>query len=710
MKILNYFVIVAVMLSLFSCKNSNKTKKEEANMNTNPFLSEYNTDFNLYPFDKIKTEHYIPAFKEALKKHEAEIQAIIDNKEEPNFENVIDAFDQSGYLLYDVYNCFENINSANTNDTMQNISKEMAPILTKHFDNIALNDKLFAKIKVIYDAKETLKLTEEQQTVLEEIYLDFVSGGANLKDADKERFRKINEELALLTIKFEENVLAESNSYKLVIEKKEDLDGLSEQVIAMASETAKEEGMEGKWVFTLQNASITPFLQSASNRELRKQILTAYQSRCNNGNESDNKENIKQILKLRKEKAMLLGYKNHAEFIISRNMAQTTDKVSDLLIKVWEPALESAKEEAEALQEMIKKEGKDFKLEAWDWAYYSEKLKKEKYDLNTETLKPYFELNNVKEGLFTVVNKLYGLKIQEVKNAAKYHPDVTVYQVLNADGSHVGVVYFDLYARSSKGSGAWMNAFRKQTYYKGTFIAPVISMVCNFSKPTADNPSLLTYDEVQTLYHEFGHVLHGLFSKCNYYTISGTSVARDFVELPSQILENWATHPEVLKMYAKHYKTGEVIPQEIIERLEASSKYNQGFTTVEYVSAALLDMKWHTLDNTDNIDVNKFETETLNKLGLIPQIVTRYRTSYFKHIFSGSYSAGYYAYIWAEVIEADAFQAFVEKGIFDPTTANSFRENILSKGGSIDPMKLYIKFRGAEPTIEPLLKRRGLES
>jgi len=709
MKIINLLILVVIATLIFSCKNSNNSKNDDENMKNNPFLTDYKTDFNLYPFDKIKSEHYLPAIKEGIAKQEATIKTIVDNKEEPNFENVVVALDNSGQLLSEVYYCFENVNTANTNDTLMQISKEIAPLVTKHFDNISLNAELFAKIKAVYNQKDKLNLNKEQLMLLEKHYREFVNGGANLDDSQKERFRKINEELSVLSIVFEENVLAETNSYKLVIDKKEDLSGLSEQAIATASEKAKELGEEGKWVFTLQNASIIPFLQNSDKRELRQQILTAYQNRGNNNNEFDNKENIKKIIGLKTEKAKLLGYKNAAESIIADNMAKTPEKVYDLLNKVWTPALKVAKVEVTELQALIKRDGQSFKLQAWDWWYYSEKLKKEKYDLNDEVLKPYFELNNVVDGLFMVVNKLFGIKMVELKNATKYQTDVKVYEVQNNDGTHVGVVYFDLYARPSKGGGAWMNSFRPQSIQNGVFIAPVISMCTNFAKPTADNPTLLTFEEVQTIYHEFGHTLHGLLSNCTYISTSGTAVARDFVELPSQIMENWTSQPEVLKMYAKHYKTSEVIPQNLIDKLKESSMFNQGFVTVEYVAAALLDMNWHTLTDTTKVDVLKFEKNALDKIGLIPEIVSRYRSTYFRHIFNGEYAAGYYAYMWAEVIEADAFQAFLENGIFDKKTADSFRENVLSKGGTNDAMQLYINFRGAEPNIEPLLKRRGLE-
>lgn len=706
MKFFKIFLVLSVALVLFSCKKS-KNNSQTTETSDNPFFSEYQTPFNVPPFDKIKHEHFKPAYEEAIKRQQEEIDEIVNNTDDPTFENTIVAYDNTGIMLSEVSNCFDNLNSSNTSDSMQIIAKEIAPLVSKHNDNIYLNEKLFARIKVIFDKKDELNLNAEQQMLLKTVYEDFISNGANVTAENKERFRAINEELSVLSLEFEENILAETNNYKLIIDKKEDLAGLTEQIIASAAEKAKADSLDGKWVFTTQKTSMLPFLQYSENRELRKQLLTAYSNRGNNNNENDNKEIVKKIISLKLEKSKLLGFNNFAEYRLSSNMSKTPDKVFDLLNQLWDAALINAKAEAIELQKLIDKEGGNFKIEPCDWWYYTEKLKKEKYDLDDEVLKPYFKLENVIEGAFLVANKLYGITFEKVE-VPVYHPDVTVYQAKESDGTYIGLIYTDFYARDTKGGGAWMDNFRKQSRRKGVDNPPIITMNCNFSKTVGETPTLLTFDEVETLFHEFGHVLHGLLSDCEYYKISGTSVPRDFVELPSQIMENWALEPEVLKLYAKHYQTGEVLPQEILDKIIASGKFNQGFTTVEYLSAALLDMYWHTAVDVENIDVNEFEKATLDRIGLIPEIIVRYRSTYFSHIFSSSYSAGYYSYIWAEVIEADAYGAFTENGIFDAVTAKSFRDNILSKGGSVDPTEMFINFRGREPKIDALLERRGL--
>ena len=690
---------------MFSCKTKNKVETTD-----NPFFSDYNTPFNVPPFDKIKNEHYKPAIEEAIKKQSAEIEEIVNNSEAPTFENTLVAYDNSGVMLSEVYSCFTNVNASNTSDSLQEIAKEIAPAISKHNDDVYLNEKLFARIKTVYDKKAELNLNSEQIMLLETVYRDFVWNGANIVPENKERFRAINEELSLLELQFEENILAETSDYKLIIDNKEDLAGLPEQSVASAAEKAKADSLDGKWKFTTQKSSMIAFLQYANNRELRKQILTAYASRGNNENANDNKEVINKIVNLRIEKAKLLGYNNYAEYQLTNTMAKTPEKVYELLNQLWNEAIINAKAEAIELQKLIDAEGGKFKLEAWDWWYYSEKLKKQKYDLDEEALKPYFELEKVKEGTFMVANKLFGLTFEKLENMPVYHTDVDVYEVKESDGSHLGLIYIDLYARDSKGGGAWMDSYRKQSRRNGIENPPIITMNCNFSKPVGDQPSLLSFDEVETIFHEFGHVLHGLMSDCEYYKLSGIAVPNDFGELPSQIMENWATEPEVLKLYAKHYQTGEVLPQEFVDKIKESSKFNQGFTTVEYLSAALLDMDWHVNTEKSTFDVNDFEKKSLDKIGLIPQIIVRYRSTYFAHIFASDYAAGYYSYIWAEVIEADAYGAFEENGIFDAATAKSFRDNILSKGGTIDPMQMFINFRGREPKIDALLERRGLDS
>lgn len=694
---------MAIVLSLATL-GCNSPKGE-----TNPLLTDFDTPHQVPPFDKIKAEHFKPAYEAAIKQQQEKIAAIVASKEEPNFANTIEALEYSGLLLSKVESVFNNLTEANTSDSLQQIAEEVSPLVSANSDNINLNAGLFQKVKAIYDKKDNLGLNAEQAMLLHNTYQGFVRGGALLEAEKQTRFREINAELALLTLKFGDNLLSETNAFKLIIEKQEDLVGLPQSIVDGGAETAKENSMEGKWVYTLHSPSLFPFLQYSSNRDLREKIWTAYANRGNNNNENDNKEIIKKIVSLRIEKANMLGFSSHAAFVLDQNMAKTPDKVLEFLDKLWVPALKVAEKEAKELQAMIDREGGKFKLQPWDWRYYAEKLRKEKYDLDEEQLRPYFELNQVREGMFSVVTKLYGLQFKAINDVPKPHPDAIAYEILNADNSLVGIFYMDFHPRASKRGGAWMDNYRDQYIYNGVETRPVITNVCNFSKPTATEPSLLTLDEVETMYHEFGHALHGLLTKCTYPGISGTSVARDFVELPSQIMENWATCPEVLKMYAKHYKTGEAIPDELIEKIQKSGLFNQGFGTTEYLAASLLDMNYHTLTQPLTENPMDFEARILTGKGLIPQIISRYRSTYFSHIFSGGYSSGYYSYIWAEVLDADAFEAFKEKGIFDPATALAFRTNILEKGGSEEAMKLYVQFRGMEPTIEPLLKNRGLQ-
>jgi peptidyl-dipeptidase Dcp len=677
-------------------------------MNNNPFYSDYGTPYEIPAFDKIQSAHYLPAFKEGIKQQEEEINAIVSDTVAPNFKNTIEALDLSGSLLTRVSNVFYNLTGSLTNDTLQEIAKEVAPILSQHRDNISLNQDLFKKVKTVYDQKENLNLTIEQNALLTKVYKDFVRGGANVTEENKEEFRAINKELSVLTLKFGDNVLAETNAFQLVIDKKEELAGLPQFVVDAASEEAKANELEGKWLFTIQKSSLIPFLQYAENRDYRKKMFKAYVNQGNNGNEYDNNEAAKKIAELRLRKANLMGFKTHADYVLDINMAKTPENVYARLDQVWEAALPKAKEEALELQKMINVEGGGFELEAWDWWYYSEKLRKQKYALDDEILKPYFQLENVRQGMFEVATKLWGLQFVEHNDFPKYHPDVKTIEVLEADGTHIGVLLQDFHPRASKRGGAWMSSYRKGYSNEDGWQTPIIVMVMNFSKPTADKPSLLTFEEVSTMFHEFGHVLHGILTKCNYQKISGTSVARDFVELPSQIMENWAGDPQVMKMYARHYETGEVIPDELIEKLKASSHFNQGFATVEYTSAAFLDMDWHTIYENTTLNAEEFETASMNRINMLPEIVVRYRTTYFRHIFAGGYSAGYYGYLWAEVLDADAFEAFKETDIFDKETARKFREFILEKGGTEDPMKLYVKFRGQEPSINPMLKRKGL--
>lgn len=676
----------------------------------NPLLSEFSTPFGVPPFDDIQIEHFAPAMRKAMSEHTREINTIISSSEEPGFENTILALERSGATLDRVSAVFFNLNSSLTGPEMQQIAQELSPELSSHQDNILLNDKLFQRIKKVYDTKDNLDAGPEEMRLLEETYKYFVRGGANLDPEAKEKLKIINEELSLLTLKFGQNVLSETNDFKLVIEKEEDLSGLPSGAIENAAAMAVAAGQEGKWIFTVQKPSLIPFLSYADNRALRENLFKAYINLGNNENEHDNKDLIEKIVKLRAQRAELLGYKTHSHYILENNMARDPGKVYEFLYKVWNPGLEMASKEADDLQKLILSSGESFELEPWDWWYYTEKLRKEKYDLDEKSLSEYFVLENVRDGAFLVAGNLYGLSFEEKQDVPKYHEEVQVFEVKDADGSHLGILYMDFYPRESKRAGAWMSEYRGQKVLDGENIRPVVTTNFNFTKPTEDAPALLTVDEVLTTFHEFGHALHGLLSQCQYGSLSGTSVTRDFVELPSQIMENWALEPEVLKTYATHYKTGEVIPAEFIQKLEASRHFNQGFATTEYLAAAFLDMDYHTLSPENaEIEVSQFEKEALNKIGLIDDIVVRYRSTYFNHIFSGGYSSGYYSYIWAEILDSDAFQAFKEKGdLFDKETALAFRENVLEKGGTDEAMNLYVAFRGKEPGIEPLLKKRGL--
>jgi peptidyl-dipeptidase Dcp len=676
----------------------------------NPLLTEFNTPHGVPPFDLIKTEHFMPAFEEGMRQHVAEIGFIIETIEEPTFENTIEAYEYSGETLRRARMVFSNLTSAHTSPELQEVARESAPLISKHWDDILLNPDLFARIKVVYDRRDELNLNTEQDRLLTETYKSFVRGGANLPADKQERFREINERLSLLTLQFGDNLLAETNNFELVLESEEDLAGLPESVIASAADAAEKAGYEGKWLITLHNPSALPFLQYSSRRDLREQVERAYTNKGDNDNEYDNKEIIKEIVALRAERADMLGFPTHAHYVLEENMAKNPAGVYNLLNQLWRPALRNARAEARELQRMIDREGGSFKLQPWDWRYYAEKVRMDKYDLDEEMLRAYFPLASAKDGVFGVINNLWGLTFVERTDIPKYHEEVEVYEVQEADGSYIGILYLDFHPRASKRGGAWMNSFRKQSRtHDGEMIHPIITTVYNFSRPSGDTPALLTYDELTTFFHELGHALHGLLSDCQYNSLSGTAVPRDFVELMSQIMENWAAEPEVLMMFARHYETGEVIPDELIDRIRRSAQFNQGFATTEYLAASFLDMDYHTLTNAVIDDVDAFETKSLDAIGLIPEIVSRYRSTYFAHIFSGGYSAGYYSYIWAEVLDADAFQAFKETSLFDRETAAAFRTHILERGGTEDPMTLYINFRGREPSIDPLLKRRGLQ-
>jgi peptidyl-dipeptidase Dcp len=696
--------ILFITMALFGLNSCDKEKKVE-----NPFFSEYTTPFEVPAFDKIDTTHYMPAFAEGIKQHNAEIEAIVTNSAEPDFENTILALDKSGLMLTRVRKVFFNLLSAHTNDQLQELAREISPMLSKHSDDVVMNEKLFKKVKAVYDKKNELKLDSAQLRVVEKYFKDFERNGANLSKENQDKLRKINEELSVLTLKFGDNLLAETNeNFQLVIDNKKDLEGLPQDVIDGAAQAAKEKKLEGKWIFGLSRTSMTPFLQFAKNRDLREKLYKGYFMRGNNGNKNDNKEIAVKIVNLRLQKANLLGFKTHAAYVIDQNMAKTPENVNEFLMKLWKASIPVAKNEVKEMQKIIDKEGGNFKLQPWDWWYYSEKVRKEKYDLDENELKPYFSLNNVRDGMFNVATKLYGITFTKVTNLPVYHPDVETFEVKEKDGSHLGILYLDYFARDSKGGGAWCTDFQSAGWRNGKKVDPIISVVCNFSKPSGDIPSLLTWDETETIFHEFGHALHGLFTIGKYDRTAG-NVPNDYVELPSQVMENWASEPEVLKSFAKHYKTNEIIPDALVEKIQKSSLFNQGFATVEYLAASLLDMSFYSLTEPNLTDILAFEKQSMDKVGLIPEILPRYRSTYFAHIFEGGYDAGYYVYIWAAQLDADAFAAFKESGdLYNQELASKFRKHCLAEAGEGEGMDQYRKFRGKDPSIDALLKKRGL--
>ena len=688
-------------------------KKADGNDTNNPFFAEYSTPFGVPPFDDIEIAHYKPAIEKGIEEQAKEIEAIAGNPEAPSFENTIVALDQSGKLLSKATIVFSGQNSSNTNEEMEALSREISPLLSQHRDNISLNAELFARVKTLYDNRENLNLDKEQAKLLEETYKDFVRGGANLSAGDQAKLRELNSQLALLQLTFGQNMLKETNAFQLIIDNEADLSGLTDALVANAAAAAQKAGLEGKWLFTLQNPSIMPFLQYADNRDLREKIFKGYLMRGNNNNDNDNKEVVKQLVTLRLEKAGLMGYPDYASFVLEDRMARNANSVYALLDELWTPALRVARQELADIQNEIKKENNTFTAEGWDWRYYFEKARKAKFDLDESQVRPYLKLENVREGAFYVANKLYGISFTPVSDIPLPHPEALAFECKDADGSHLGLLYMDFFPRASKRGGAWCGGYRSQKYEDGKRVAPIVTIVCNFTPPAAGEPALLSLDEAETLFHEFGHALHSLFRDVHYSGIG--SVPRDFVELPSQIMEHWVLEPEVLKVYARHYQTGEEIPADLIEKLDKSSKYGQGFATTEYLAASLLDMDYHVLQDLPgnkenvNLDVVAFEAETLNKRGLLPQIPPRYRSTYFNHTMGGGYTAGYYSYIWSEVLDADAFDAFTETGdIFNPEVAARFRTYVLTPGGIDDAMDMYKKFRGKEPGTGPLLKNRGL--
>ncbi|MBN2215583.1 MAG: M3 family metallopeptidase [Bacteroidales bacterium] len=704
MKII-FILLIPGIIILNSCKKQDKTDI------SNPFFSEWDTPFGVPPFCKIKNKHYLPAFEEAIRQDSAEVADILANPGEPTFDNTILPLDKGGDLLSKVARVFFNLSDAHTNDSIQMLARKVAPMLSAHRDDILMNDALFNRVKKVYEQRNTSGLDKSQIRVVEKYYESFVRNGANLNDADKEKLRKLNEELTGLSVRFGQNLLAETNkSYRLVIDNKEDLSGLPENIIAGAADAALADSLEGKWLFTLHKPSWIPFLQYSQRRDLREKIYRGYYMRGNNNNEYDNKEIVKRIATLRAGRAGLLGFDNHASYIIDINMAKTPEKVYDFLYQLWEPALKRSKQEVKDMQAIINAGGDKFKLDTWDWWYYAEKVRKQKYNLDEAELKPYFKLENVRDGMFWVASRLYGISFTKLDNMPVYHPEVEVYEVKEADSSHLGLLYLDYYPRESKSGGAWCTSFRDAKYRDNRKIPPIISIVCNATKPAGDVPSLLTWDDVTTLFHEFGHALHGLFTDGKYDRTAG-NVQRDFVELPSQIMEHWAAEPEVLKYYGKHYETGETIPDELIEKIQKSGHFNQGFETVEYLAAAILDLDYYMLNPGDSVsDVLAFEKQSMDRIGLISEIIPRYRSTYFAHAFEGGYDAGYYVYIWAAVLDADAFDAFKRSGdIFNKELAAKFRKHCLAEGGEDEGMVQYRLFRGQDPSVEPLLIKRGLK-
>ncbi len=693
------FYMTAFILLLGSCQE----KKGD-----NPLLETFNTPYQTPPFEKIRTEHYEPAFDQAITEAQQEINQIAVSDAKPDFDNTIVALDQAGEKLNTISSVFFNLNSACTNEEMQKVAQRVSPKLTGYSNSIYMNPRLFARVKEINENKEQLQLNQEQQTLLEDTWNSFINGGANLEGEAKERFRAISMELSQLGLKFDENDLAETNNFTLHITDKNDLSGLPEGAVEMAAMTAKEKGLEG-WVFTLHAPSYIPFMKYSDNRELREKMYRAYSSRGNRGNEYDNKEIIKKIVALRLEKARLLGYNTYAEYVLTDRMAQTPEAVNTFLSELLSASHPHALAEKKEVEDFARRNGFQGELQRWDWTYYSNKLKQEKYNLDDEMLKPYFKLENVQEGVFGLANKLYGLTFKEVSNIPKYHEDVKTFEVHDGNGDFLAILYTDFFPRESKGGGAWMTEFRGQHKKEGKDIRPLVSIVMNFTKPTATKPSLLTFDEVTTFLHEFGHSLHGMLSQCTYNSTGGTNVYRDFVELPSQIMENWALEKEWLDTWAVHYQTGEKIPQEYITKIHDAANFQSGYQSDRQLSFGIVDMAWHSVTEPVSESVQDFEMRAMGPTESFPPVDSSCFSTGFGHIFGGGYAAGYYSYKWAEVLDADAFSVFKQKGIFDQETATSFRKNILEKGGSEHPMTLYKRFRGQEPTVDALLERSGLK-
>ena len=707
--------LISALLLIVGCQ-------QQSNMdpNINPFFQEWNTAYEVPPFMDIKDEHYMPAYQKGMEENLSEIDVIVKNPETPTFANTIEELERTGKLLTKVSRVFSNLASSNTNPKLQELQRELSPMLSAHYDKISLNEGLFNRVEAIWQEKESLDLTSEQRKLLEDTRKQFVRSGALMSEEQKKQITEINSKISGLSTSFGQNLLAETNGFELILNLS-DLEGLSDGVIAAALDAASQkmekaetedekQRYKDKYVFTPHRSSMYPFLTESTRRDLREKLYKSYVMRGDNNNETDNKKIAAQIAKLRAERAQIMGYKTHAHFVLDDNMLKTPDEVYDLLTKLWKPAVKRAKVEVADMQDVADAEGQNFKIAAWDWWHYSEKVRKEKYNLDESAIKPYLSLDNVLKGVFSTTNKLWGLNFTEIFDIDLYHPDARVWEVTDKDGSHLGVFIGDYFTRSNKRGGAWMSSFKGQSNLDGRE-RPIVVNVCNFPAPVGDNPALLSFDNVVTLFHEFGHAMHGTLTDVTYGSMAGTSGPRDFIELPSQLLEHWASEPEVLKSFATHYETGEPIPDDLIEKLLNASKFNQGFINTEYLAASLLDMDWHTISAEEDLkDANRFESESMKKVGLIDEIAPRYRTTYFAHIFSGGYSSGYYSYVHAAVLDSDAFEAFKEAGdVFDPNLSSKLRATIYSKGSTEEAMDLFVQFRGRKADIGPLLKVRGLD-
>lgn len=700
---------ILTLIAAMSLTAASQTDQAMAAERTNPFLKAYETPYDIPPFDQIRYEDYMPAFEQGIAEFKADIKAIVDNPATPDFANTILAMEKSGRLLNRVMLVFSSLDETESSDEMVAISEKAYPMYSQVNDEVMMDDALFRRVKYVYDHRNEMNLSAPEIRAVEESYKQFTRNGALLSDADKARLKDLNTAMTDLYLKFNKNLLNATNAYELWVDDASKLSGLPVSSVAVAADEAKARGREGRWVFTLHAPSRLPLLQYADNRDLRRQMYEAYTSLASSG-ENNNMPVINEILKIRSQKAALLGYPDFASYMTANVMAKTPANAEGLLMQIWRPAVERVKEEVAEMQAIVDKEGGNFKIQPWDYYYYAEKVRRDKYALDEDEVRAYFPLENVRDGIFNMASRLYGVHFTEMPDAPKYNPEVKVYDVTDNDGNHVAVFMTDYFPRASKRQGAWMSEFQGAFVDPdGTSQRPIVYNVGNFTKPTADTPSLLTLDEVATMFHEFGHGLHGMLTRANLRSQAGTNVDRDFVELPSQIHEHWALEPELLKTYARHYKTGEVIPDSLIEKLAAASTHNQGFMATELVGAALLDLQYGKLNVSEDIDIAAFERKVAEDLGMPAEVQFRYRSPYFRHIFgSDGYASGYYTYLWAEVLDCDGFELFKEKGIFDPETAKSFKTNVLEAGGSSDPMELYVKFRGHEPNVDALLRHRGL--